>query len=111
MIGGLTGVTQSNVPADGSRLGAIESEHYGAWPCLAGLLSTRDPRPIALEGLVLSRLAILIAVALFSLASSVAFSRLSGRSAFAAMGFAIIAVGCLALVVFLVFTILTRQLF
>jgi len=58
---------------------------------------------------VLNHLAVLIAVGLFALGSSVAFSRLSGQSAFAAIGFAIIAVVCLTLIVFLVFTILTSQ--
>lgn len=66
-------------------------------------------RLVAAEGLVLNRVALLIAVALFGFGSSVAFSRLSGRSAFAAMGFALVAVACLALVVFLVFTILASQ--
>lgn len=58
---------------------------------------------------MVNRFALLIVVALLGCVSSVAFSRLSEQSAFAAMGFAIIAVARLALLVFLAFTILTRQ--
>jgi hypothetical protein len=71
--------------------------------------SIQDPHPLVLKGHVLNYFAVLSAVVIFALGSSVAFSRLSGKSAFAAMGFAVVAVVCLVIIVFLAFTTLISQ--
>jgi hypothetical protein len=55
-------------------------------------------------------LGILVLVSFVAWIASVAFSRLSGRSAVAAMGMALVLVVGLAFFVFLVFAALTRQL-
>ena len=59
---------------------------------------------------MIGALAALAAVALLAILASIAFGRLSGKSAVTAMGLSLLAVFCLALVVFLAFTFLTRQI-
>ena len=55
-------------------------------------------------------LAVLAAVALLAILASIAFGRLSGKSAVTAMEVSLLAVFCLALVVFLALTFLTRRI-
>ena len=57
----------------------------------------------------MTRLATLLAAVAIGVAASVAFSRLSGVSAVAAMAWTLAAVVCLALAMFLAFTGLTSH--